>query len=115
MRAAIMMIALWMALHAGMAPAAQLSERSPVRLGLWWDPARSGSGFEFFDAGDQIVLVWYTYRVDGSPIWYSAAGAFDSEGQFDAKPRFIFGQWKMMQTGKPFTSARNALYTPDLI
>jgi hypothetical protein len=64
--------------------AARLSERSPLRLGLWYDPAQSGSGFEFFRAGDGIVLVWYTYRSDGSPVWYSASGAVDADGAFAA-------------------------------
>lgn len=79
----------------GAAPAAALSERSPVRLGLWWDPAVTGSGFELFAAGQDQVLVWYTYRADGSPVWYTASGRFDAAGGWDAallEHRWVGGQ-----------------------
>src|SRR5687767_13370297 len=46
-------------LATGLAHGAAVSERSPVRLGLWYDPAHSGSGFELFSAGQDQVLVWY--------------------------------------------------------
>jgi hypothetical protein len=66
------------------ASAAALSERSPVRLGLWWDPAARGSGFELFGAGEDQVLVWYTYRADGTPVWYTASARFDADGAWQA-------------------------------
>lgn len=64
--------------------AARLSERSPVRLGVWWDPAQSGNGFELFQGGEQTAVVWYTYRPDGSPVWYMAVAAFDAEGRWES-------------------------------
>lgn len=68
----------------GTAMAAAVSDRSPVRLGLWWDPAAAGTGFELFAAGPDQVLVWYTYREDGAPIWYTASGRFDAAGEWKA-------------------------------
>jgi TolB protein len=41
--------------------------------GIWYDPARSGFGFnlEVIEQGDSraIVTYWYTYKPDGSPLW----------------------------------------------
>lgn len=42
--------------------------------GLWYNPARSGSGFDLQHAGSTMSLIWYTYAEDGSPTWYLAAG-----------------------------------------
>lgn len=63
------------------AAAATVSERSPVRPGLWWDAAHAGSGFEIQTAPGQLFVVWYTYRADGSPVWYTAQGAMAAEGR----------------------------------
>jgi hypothetical protein len=57
-----------------------ISERSAVNPGLWWDPQQSGQGIDIHVSGETVFVLWYTYRVDGSPIWYSAAGQFDEEG-----------------------------------
>jgi hypothetical protein len=69
-----------------MAPlaAAPLSERSAFVPGLWWHAARPGHGFEIHPAGDLWFVLWYTYRADGTPIWYSAQAPLDGEGRFDA-------------------------------
>jgi len=63
---------------------ATLAERSPVRPGLWWTPSLSGSGFELHVAPGQVFLIWYTYRNDGSPVWYTAQGAMGASGQLTA-------------------------------
>lgn len=60
--------------------AAPLSERSPIRPGAWWDPARSGSGFELHAVGDQLAAGWFTYEADGRPVWYTAQGTFTAAG-----------------------------------
>jgi hypothetical protein len=33
--------------------AAMLAERSPFTQGHWWDPSRSGNGFEIFNTTNQ--------------------------------------------------------------
>lgn len=47
--------------------------------GVWFEPARSGYGFnlEVIEQGEgsrAIVVYWYTYRPDGSPLWLSGVG-----------------------------------------
>ena len=56
------------------ANAATVEQRSPFRQGHWWDPTRSGHGFEILNAGGQVMLVWYTYDENSRPIWYTAQG-----------------------------------------
>lgn len=45
-----------------------------VRLdysGHWWDPNDPGWGlFIWHDARDNVLAAWFTYGVDGKPIWY---------------------------------------------
>lgn len=43
--------------------------------GGWYNPARSGHGFDLQRAGDQLSLIWYTYETDGTPTWYLGLGA----------------------------------------
>jgi uncharacterized repeat protein (TIGR01451 family) len=46
--------------------------------GVWFEPARSGYGFnlEVIEQGNSrgLVTYWYTYRPDGSPLWLSGVG-----------------------------------------
>ena len=57
------------------ASAATVAERSPFAQGHWWDPSRAGNGFEFFNVGDQAMVIWYTYEESGRPVWYTAQGS----------------------------------------
>jgi len=44
--------------------------------GWWWDPSYDGMGF-FLDArGGQMAMVWYNYREDNSPRWWTSNGDF---------------------------------------
>jgi len=63
------------------AAAATVEERSPFRQGHWWDPTRSGHGFEILSntTGD-VFVVWYTYDRAGDPTWYTAQGSRDNLG-----------------------------------
>ena len=60
--------------------AASLAERSPFTQGHWWDPSRSGNGFEIFNTANQAMVIWYTYDSVGRPIWYTAQGDVASLG-----------------------------------
>jgi hypothetical protein len=74
-------LVLLLLLSAGPLLAAPLvGDRSPLRPGLWWDPDYSGSGFDVHVAGPVVFVLWYTYRADGTPIWYAAQGEFDAQG-----------------------------------
>ena len=50
------------------------ADRSPFTQGLWWDPSRSGNGFDIFNVGNDVSVLFYTYDPAGRPIWYSAQG-----------------------------------------
>jgi hypothetical protein len=67
----------FLALFAGAAAAA---ERSPFVQGHWWNPARNGNGFEFFNVGDSAMIIWYTYEESGRPVWYTAQGSVAAIG-----------------------------------
>ncbi len=54
--------------------AATVGERSPFAQGHWWDPARSGNGFEIFNAAGQVAVVWFTFDESSRPVWYTAQG-----------------------------------------
>jgi len=43
------------------------------RAGLWFNPDRDGHGLDIEFSADSMTLAWYSYRPDGSPIWYLAA------------------------------------------
>ena len=43
--------------------------------GLWFNPARSGHGFDLQQLGGAMFVTWYTYLDDGTPTWYQAAAA----------------------------------------
>ncbi len=60
--------------------AATVAERSPFAQGHWWNPQRSGSGFEIFSAAGQVAVVWYTFDESGKPVWYTAQGDESSLG-----------------------------------
>ena len=55
--------------------AATTADRSPFTQGLWWNPDRSGNGFDIFNVGSEVMVLWYTFDAQGRPIWYSAQGA----------------------------------------
>jgi hypothetical protein len=51
------------------------------RAGLWWDPAKSGTGWEINQSGDTVFGIWYTYNGDGDPVWYTTHGLL-SDGHY---------------------------------
>ena len=51
---------------------------SPNITGWWWDPSYNGMGF-FLDAqGNNMAMVWYNYRSDRSPRWWTSNGDFSN-------------------------------------
>src|SRR4029453_1329001 len=41
---------------------------------LWWvaNGAESGWGINFAHQGNSVFAIWYTYDIDGTPLWLSA-------------------------------------------
>ncbi len=61
--------------------------------GLWWNPARSGNGFDLVsnNSGGH-VLTWFTYTASGTPIWYQSAVGPITGNRFDQPLfRYTFG------------------------
>ena len=71
-----------LALVAASSAAAGVStaDRSPFAQGHWWEPARSGSGFDIFSANGNVGVVWFTYDDAGNPVWYTSVGSLASMG-----------------------------------
>ncbi len=49
-------------------------QRTGVTPGLWWDPTRSGHGFELRRAGDRWQVTIYTFDEQGAPLWLRGDG-----------------------------------------
>jgi hypothetical protein len=43
-------------------------------VGLWWNPAESGSGYALDYKHGVLVVTVYSYTTGGAPIWYLASG-----------------------------------------
>ena len=59
---------------------ASLADRSRFAQGHWWNPERSGNGFDIFNAVGQVAVTWYTFEESGRPVWYTALGPEESLG-----------------------------------
>ncbi|HET9484902.1 MAG TPA: hypothetical protein VFO79_13165, partial [Xanthomonadales bacterium] len=57
----------------GSNPADAASTTLRAAAGLWFNPQRSGHGFDLQFLGDAMAVTWYTFLEDGSPTWYQAA------------------------------------------
>ena len=47
---------------------------TPTTPGRWWNPQRSGTGWDFTytGGGSNLSLTWYTYDSSRRPVWYLA-------------------------------------------
>ncbi|HVF34444.1 MAG TPA: hypothetical protein VND91_03915, partial [Candidatus Saccharimonadia bacterium] len=60
-------------LRQGSNPADASSTTLRAAAGLWYNPQRSGHGFDLEFLGSAMAVTWYTFLEDGSPTWYQAA------------------------------------------
>ncbi len=66
---------------------------------LWWNaPASSeaGWGINLTHQGDTIFATWFTYDVDGTPLWLSATAAKTAAG--------VYSGQLLRTTGPPFSA-----------
>jgi len=83
------------------------TDAAPPTLGLYFDRARNGHGFDLQRLGDNWFLLFYTYKDDGTPLWYLATGAFSAGGftgtaqQFDYDSSRTPPQQAIAGTGGP--------------
>ena len=66
------------ALAAGLWQPAQAGDFEPA-VGNWLNPDSVGWGLDLQRIGNIIFVLWFTYREDGSPIWYLAVGTLDED------------------------------------
>ncbi len=57
----------------GSNPADASSQSLNPSVGLWFNPERSGHGFDMQRAADFLLVTWYTYDDEGSSTWYQAS------------------------------------------
>lgn len=51
------------------------------KRGLWYNPDRSGHGADIQLSGNNLYILWYTYKDDSTPIWYLASGPYAEDWQ----------------------------------
>lgn len=50
------------------------SRRIPGNFtGMWWTPTENGAGWTIIHQDDKLFVVWYTYGLDGKPLWLVAS------------------------------------------
>ena len=49
---------------------------------LWWNPEESGWGINLAHQGDTIFAAWFTYGLDGSPLWLVATANKTGPGKY---------------------------------
>ena len=54
--------------------------------GLWFNPDRDGAGFNLNQIDGQLIVEWYTYLEDGTPIWYLAQAPMEAGDDFWQAP-----------------------------
>jgi hypothetical protein len=63
------------------------------KVGLWWNPDESGTGYAFDVKHGVLVATIYSYASDGLPTWYLAFGTIDSNNTVTATlSRYANGQ-----------------------
>jgi hypothetical protein len=55
-----------------------LTERPYPRPGMWWDPARNGTGMNLEAQNGVVVGTWHGFDESGAPMWYQFAGGLES-------------------------------------
>lgn len=56
----------------GSNPADAASKTTRALAGMWYNPARSGHGFDVQYVGEVMFITWFTYDNDSKPTWYTA-------------------------------------------
>ena len=79
----------------------KLVVRTPeFKTGLWYNPNRNGHGINLEKADNNLILVWYTYLPDGSPVWYLASDVYDGNGHWTANiSKYVWDNSSRTATG----------------
>ncbi len=64
---------------------------------LWWDASENGWGINVSHQGNRIYATWYTYDIDGSPLWLASLMDSTAAGTFKGS--------LLRLAGPPFSAA----------
>ena len=95
---------------------------------LWWNPAESGWGLTLAQHGGNVFGVWFTYGLDGKPLWspipgvtFTSASAFNGtlytvRGPFYGNPTFDPAQVVITPAGAATVvmNGNSGVFTPTL-
>ncbi len=62
------------------------------QVGLWWNPDESGTGYAIDFKNGTLVVTVYSYRADGQPQWYLAAGPLIGNAFAASLDKYASGQ-----------------------
>ena len=62
------------------------------QIGLWWNPAESGSGYAFDYRHGTLVVTIYSYLANGTAQWYLVAGAISGTTFSGTLDKYVGGQ-----------------------
>ena len=69
------------------------SPPSPTpQAGLWWNPHESGSGYAIDFKNGTLVVTVYSYKSNGDPQWYVAAGPLNGTTFTATLDKYVSGQ-----------------------
>jgi len=79
-------------------------------IGNYLNPDSVGWGLDVQRIGDFIFVLWFTYRPDGSPIWYLSAAELDGMNWTASIDEF---HWNAAKTATPTTVGNMTLMWSD--
>ena len=95
--------------------AVALSQSSPSptpQPGLWWNPNESGSGYAIDFKNGTLVVTVYSYKANGDPQWYVAAGPLNGTTFIATLDKYIAGQCiSCGYAGRPTPSGNDGTIT----
>ena len=80
--------------------------------GLWWNPNESGSGYAIDFKNGTLVVTVYSYKPNGDPQWYVAAGALNGTTFTATLDKYSAGQCiSCAYAGRPSPSGNDGTIT----
>jgi hypothetical protein len=78
--------------------------------GLWYDPARPGSGLSLHRSGNTYFASVFEYDADSRPVWYFASNVV-YDGELDPGGPVFSGKL-YVSTGTPMTTPQHQFFAP---
>ncbi len=73
-------------------PITYLPSTFTPQVGLWWNPAESGSGYNLDLRHGVLVVLVYSFSANGDPLWYIASGPLIANTFTGSLDKFRAGQ-----------------------